>query len=221
MAWRVPRSISLWLGTVIVSVCPPDTLRRSLMWLPRCAKSWKPNSPRDLQHLTAGENSQFGHHATASSSIVARIVGSLEKPSSARSSPSICRPMASRILNASSSKVAACVTTGRSRHSATNWRSPLVMRTWMVRFIAGSPQITVYTKTAPGHDFTYNPSVNSRTACSRLALQTLDLHARKTDYRVNWGDSGGLRVPGATWPFGRLPNYTTALLGRNRRRGSR
>ena len=37
----------------------------------------------------------------------------------------------------------------------------------------------------------YNPSVNSRTAHSRLALQTLDLDARKTDYRVNWGDSGG------------------------------
>jgi hypothetical protein len=38
---------------------------------------------------------------------------------------------------------------------------------------------------------TYNPSVNSRTACSRLALQTRNLHARKADYRVNWGYSGG------------------------------
>src|ERR1035438_7731559 len=106
----------------------------------------------DLQNLLAGENSQFGHHATASSSMVARIVGSLEKPSSERSSPSRWRPIASRILKASSSKVAACVTTGRSRHSATNWRSPLVMRTWIVRFIAGSPQITVCTTTALGRE---------------------------------------------------------------------
>jgi hypothetical protein len=37
----------------------------------------------------------------------------------------------------------------------------------------------------------YKLSVNSRNGCSRLALQTLNLHARKTDYRVNWGDSGG------------------------------
>jgi hypothetical protein len=37
---------------------------------------------QDLQNLTAGENSQFRHHTTASSSMVARIVGSLEKPSS-------------------------------------------------------------------------------------------------------------------------------------------
>src|ERR1017187_1371731 len=43
---------------------------------------------------------------------------------------------------------------------------------------------------------TYNPSVNSRTACSRLALQTPDLHAPNADYRVNWGDSGGTRVTG-------------------------
>src|ERR1019366_9991480 len=103
----------------------------------------------DLQNLLAGENSQFGHHATASSSMVARIVGSLEKPRSERSSPSRCRPIASRILKARSSKVAACVTTGRSRHSATNWRSPLVMRTWIVRFISGWPQIPVCINTAP------------------------------------------------------------------------
>src|ERR1019366_3100467 len=36
-----------------------------------------------------------------------------------------------------------------------------------------------------------NPSVNSRAACRPLALQTQDLHARKTEFRVNWGDSGG------------------------------
>jgi len=38
---------------------------------------------------------------------------------------------------------------------------------------------------------TYNPSLNSRNGCSRLALQTQGLHARNSDYRVNWGDSGG------------------------------
>src|ERR1035438_6061178 len=37
----------------------------------------------------------------------------------------------------------------------------------------------------------YNPSVNSRTACSRLALQTRDVRRIETDYRVNWGDSWG------------------------------
>ena len=31
---------------------------------------------------------------------------------------------------------------------------------------------------------------------SRLVLQARDLHARKTDYRVNWGDSGGTVVIG-------------------------
>src|ERR1039458_6533159 len=40
----------------------------------------------------------------------------------------------------------------------------------------------------------YNPSVNSRLACSRLALQIRDLDARKSDYRVNWGDSGGTAI---------------------------
>ena len=44
---------------------------------------------------------------------------------------------------------------------------------------------------ASGRIRTYNPSVNSRTAYSRLALQTQDLYAQKADYRVNWGDSGG------------------------------
>jgi hypothetical protein len=38
---------------------------------------------------------------------------------------------------------------------------------------------------------TYNPSVNSRMACSRLTLQTRYLHARKADFDGNWGDSGG------------------------------
>src|ERR1017187_7909890 len=41
---------------------------------------------------------------------------------------------------------------------------------------------------------TRNPSVNSRITCSQLALQTQGLDARKTDYRVNWGDSGGTVV---------------------------
>src|ERR1035441_7928564 len=43
---------------------------------------------------------------------------------------------------------------------------------------------------------TYNPSVNSRTAYSRLALQTQDLDAQKANYRVNWGDFGGTRPRG-------------------------
>src|ERR1035437_1630027 len=38
---------------------------------------------------------------------------------------------------------------------------------------------------------TYNPSVNSRNGCSRLALQTLYLDARKTDYHGIWVDFGG------------------------------
>ena len=38
---------------------------------------------------------------------------------------------------------------------------------------------------------TYNPAVNSKTACSRLTLQTQDLAARRADYCVNLGDSGG------------------------------
>ena len=38
---------------------------------------------------------------------------------------------------------------------------------------------------------TYNPSVNSRTAYSRLALQTQDLRARRADFPGNWGDSVG------------------------------
>ena len=38
------------------------------------------------------------------------------------------------------------------------------------------------------------------------------LHARKSDYRVNWEDSGGTQSAGSTWPFGRFSNYTTVLL---------
>ena len=38
---------------------------------------------------------------------------------------------------------------------------------------------------------TYNPSVNSRTAHSRLALQTQDLDARKVNFPGIWGDFGG------------------------------
>ncbi len=49
-----------------------------------------------------------------------------------------------------------------------------------------------------GRTRTYNPSVNSRTAHSRLALQILDLHARNADYRVNWGDSN---KPTSECPF--------------------
>ena len=45
-----------------------------------------------------------------------------------------------------------------------------------------------------GRTRTYNPSVNSRTAFSRLALQTQDLHSQNADYRVNWGDSGGTLI---------------------------
>src|ERR1035438_5420080 len=46
----------------------------------------------------------------------------------------------------------------------------------------------------------YNPSVNSRTACSRLTLQTRDLDAQNRDFPGNWGDSGGTR------PTGTLPS---------------
>ena len=88
---------------------------------------------RYFRRLTAGEYSQLGHYATDSSSMVARMVGLAEKPRSARLSPSRCRLIASRMLIASAFRVAACVTTGRSRHSATKWRSPLVIRTWIVR----------------------------------------------------------------------------------------
>ena len=72
-------------------------------------------------------------YATASSSIVATMAGSSAKPSSARSSPSKCSTMASRILATSSSSVSAWVTTGRSTHSATYFFSPLKIRTWIVR----------------------------------------------------------------------------------------
>ena len=45
-----------------------------------------------------------------------------------------------------------------------------------------------------GRTRTYNPSVNSRTACSRIALQTQDLDAKKPDFSVKlgglWGYSG-------------------------------
>jgi hypothetical protein len=42
-----------------------------------------------------------------------------------------------------------------------------------------------------GRTRTYNPSVNSRTACSCLALQTQDLQVQNFDFPGNWGDSGG------------------------------
>src|SRR5450432_220998 len=84
-------------------------------------------------------NAQLGHQATACSSMVAKIVGSSEKPSSARSSPSRCKEMASLMLAANSSSVNAWVTTGKSRHSATYCCSPRKIRTWIVRFICSRP----------------------------------------------------------------------------------
>ena len=42
-----------------------------------------------------------------------------------------------------------------------------------------------------GRTRTYNPSVNSREAYSRLTLQTRDLDAPKSNFPGNWGDSGG------------------------------
>jgi hypothetical protein len=38
---------------------------------------------------------------------------------------------------------------------------------------------------------TYNPSVNSRTACSRLTLQTKGLRVYYAGFAGNWGDFGG------------------------------
>ena len=38
---------------------------------------------------------------------------------------------------------------------------------------------------------TYNPSVNSTMACSRLTLQTQDLDVPQPSFPENWGDSGG------------------------------
>jgi len=55
---------------------------------------------------------------------------------------------------------------------------------------------------------TYNPSVNSRNGCSRLALQTLDLDVKEADYRVNWGDFGGTPDASSVTSFrdARLPS---------------
>src|ERR1035437_3901808 len=51
---------------------------------------------------------------------------------------------------------------------------------------------------------TSNPSVNSRTACSRLVLQTRDLDARKSNFTGIWGYySGVLQVLGSS---GRIRN---------------
>src|ERR1035437_3148350 len=47
------------------------------------------------------------------------------------------------------------------------------------------------TNSSSGRIRTYNPSVNSRTAYSCLALQTQDLDARKADFPRIWGDFGG------------------------------
>ena len=41
---------------------------------------------------------------------------------------------------------------------------------------------------------TYNPSVNSRRVNSRLALQTQDLDALKSDFPGNWGNAGGTPI---------------------------
>ena len=54
------------------------------------------------------------------------------------------------------------------------------------------------------------PAVNSRPGCSRLTLQTQDLHAQKADYRRIWGDSVGTSSVGSNLVFGRLLIYTTA-----------
>src|ERR1035441_3217749 len=45
-----------------------------------------------------------------------------------------------------------------------------------------------------GRTRTYNPSVNSRMAYSRLALQTQDLDALETNSAGIWGDFGGTRA---------------------------
>ena len=42
-----------------------------------------------------------------------------------------------------------------------------------------------------GRTRTYNPSVNSRTACSRLTLQTQDLDAPESNFPGNWGGLWG------------------------------
>src|ERR1700674_3245456 len=42
-----------------------------------------------------------------------------------------------------------------------------------------------------GRTRTYNPSVNSRTAYSRLTLQPQNLEVRNFDFLGNWGDFGG------------------------------
>jgi hypothetical protein len=56
--------------------------------------------------------------------------------------------------------------------------------TWGWRQIGFVKQFGVSRDLSLAHATT---SVNSRTAFSRLTLQTLDLHARKTDYRRRWG----------------------------------
>ena len=49
----------------------------------------------------------------------------------------------------------------------------------------------VYPGPPSGRTRTYNPSVNSRIACSRLTLQTRHLDAGIRGFSVIWGDSGG------------------------------
>ena len=73
-----------------------------------------------------------------------------------------------------------------------------------------------------GRTRTYNPSVNSRKAYSRLALQTQDLHARKADCRINWGDSGGTlqrsfrsQFPTSPFNLARSPNAPRGPLQTN------
>ena len=62
-----------------------------------------------------------------------------------------------------------------------------------------------------GRTRTYNPSVNSRTACSRLTLQTRDLDAPKCEFRVElgglWGDSREWQLKESPGP---LQHRTTA-----------
>src|SRR5436190_10267570 len=53
---------------------------------------------------------------------------------------------------------------------------------WVAKKVSGSS----------GRTRTYNPSVNSRTACRRLALQPQDLQAQHPDYFGIWGGLRGV-----------------------------
>ena len=58
--------------------------------------------------------------------------------------------------------------------------------------LAGCYSVYVFEKFgSSGRIRTYNPSVNSRTALSRLTLQTKGLHVYYAGFVGNWGDFGG------------------------------